>query len=362
MSALIIKQINLEFFKLSLRQPIVTATSTIRERTGIVIEVIDQLHNRGLGESSPMAGFGMEPIIYTARSLKRMQRLLIGKAIASLEDIPNLLSLYNLPPAAKHGIELALLNLWASYHQTNLAKLLHSHQRSEVAVNALIGQVSPELAAQKTQQLCELGYKCFKVKVGDPQDLQRVQAVRRTVDEFSKTATTSEINTEIKIRIDANQAWTVVEAIAKLNSFSDLDIEYVEQPVSAQNLTEMAEVCRNVSIAIAADESVKNIQVLEQIIAMQAADIVILKPMVLGGILTAQKIAKIAVGAGLDVVFTTTLDGAIAQKGALQLAAMSEVHRACGVAPTELFVSYDTKINDLLTSTIPVIGGRITVI
>jgi len=185
MSETIIKQINLQFYKLQLCQPIVTATQTVRDRSGIIVQVMDGFGNFGLGESSPLAGFEMETIIHTSRSLKRVQRLLIGEAIATVEDISNLLSPHNLPPAAKHGIELALLNLLASHQQKPLAQLLHSNYRETVLVNALIGQVSPEVAAQKTRQLCQEGYKCLKVKVGDEFDLQRVKAVREMSDKVA---------------------------------------------------------------------------------------------------------------------------------------------------------------------------------
>jgi o-succinylbenzoate synthase len=348
MSVTIIKQINLQFYKLQLHQPLVTASGTIEVRTGIIIQVIDQLGNFGLGESSPLIGFGMEAIIHTTRSLKRMQILLIGSVISSLEDIDNLLEPYDLPPAAKHGIELALLNLLASHHQKSLAQLLHPHHRQKIAVNALIGQVSPEIAAQKTQQLCQAGYKCLKVKVGDDLDLQRVQAIR--------AAANAATNHHICIRIDANQAWTATEAIQKLRTFAELDIEYVEQPVKADDLYGMAEVSKSVGIAIAADESVKNLEGLEQIIKAKAASIVILKPMALGGILTTQKAAKRAIQRGLEVVFTTTLDGAIARLGALHLAAMPEISRACGLGSLGLFTT-----NDLLSGKISVINGEIRI-
>ncbi len=353
MSETIIKQINLQFYKLNLRKPIITALQPIRDRTGIIIQVIDQSGNFGLGESSPLADFGMETIIHTARSLKRIQDLLIGEVIVTLDDISNLLAPHRLPPAAKHGIELALLNLLAARQQISLAQLLHPHHRPIVTVNALIGQVSPEIAAEKTRQLYQVGYQCLKVKVGDDQDLQRVTAIRKMANTFGSQG--------IKIRIDANQAWTVPQAITKLKAFTDLDIEYVEQPVESDDLVGMAEVSNAVSIAIAADESVKNMEGLEQVIKTKAARIVILKPMAMGGILTAQKAAKLAIQAGLDVVVTTTLDGAIARLGALHLAAMPEINRACGLASLDLFTSEPFTITAQLALKTEVVAGAISI-
>jgi L-alanine-DL-glutamate epimerase-like enolase superfamily enzyme len=159
-------------------------------------------------------------------------------------------------------------------------------------------------------------------------DWQRVAAVRAVVGK------------QIQIRLDANQAWSVDEAIARIKQFESLDIEYVEQPVAASDLAGIAKVRRSVGIAIAADESITNINALHQAIAHQAADIAIIKPMAMGGILTARKAAYMALEAGMDVVFTTTIDGAIARLGALHLAAsIPEVTRACGLATGELLES-----------------------
>jgi o-succinylbenzoate synthase len=201
--------------------------------------------------------------------------------------------------------------------------------RDQVAVNAVIGAIAPERAVSKAKQYIEQGYHCLKIKVGTKDfemDLRRVEAVR------------SQVDAHIQIRIDANQGWSVTEAIANLKKLEFLQIEYVEQPVAASNLLGMAEVRRSQSIPVAADESVNNLTQLQQVIDTQAADIIILKPMALGGLITAHHAAAIAFKAGLDVVVTTTIDGAIARQGAYDLAAALPIKRACGLATEHLLI------------------------
>ena len=86
------------------------------------------------------------------------------------------------------------------------------------------------------------GFSCFKVKVGLPDDLERVAAVRLAVGQWPA------------IRLDANGAWSVEQAIAAINELATFDIQLVEQPCAT--LEEMAEVRRAVSVPVAADESV----------------------------------------------------------------------------------------------------------
>jgi o-succinylbenzoate synthase len=200
----------------------------------------------------------------------------------------------------------------------------------------VIGAVSPELATTKAKEYIQQGYRCLKIKVGTQDfglDLRRVEAVR------------SQVGNDIQIRIDANQGWSVPEAIANLQKLEFLQIEYVEQPVAALDLLGMTKIRRSQAIPVAADESVQNLAQLAQVIHAQAADIVILKPMALGGILTAHQAALIAFQAGLDVVVTTTIDGAIARRAAFELAAVLPIKRACGLATGHLLAEDFKKVS-----------------
>jgi L-Ala-D/L-Glu epimerase len=326
-----LKHIFLQPYKLRFSQPLKTALCLLSDRAGIVVRVVDTEGRVGLGEAAPLDGFGMESLVETQTALNTLQVESIGKKISGLDDITSLLTNFSHVPAAKHGIELALCNLWAVSQAKSLAQVLNPNSRDLVTVNALIGGGSPEHAALRAQVLVQQGYTCIKVKIGTDGadgDWQRVAAVRAVV------------GMQIQIRLDANQAWSVDEAIARIKQFEPLDIEYIEQPVAASDLAGMAKVRRSVGIAIAADESITNINALQQAIAHQAADIAIIKPMAMGGILTARKAAYVALEAGMDVVFTTTIDGAIARLGALHLAAsIPEVNRACGLATGELLAT-----------------------
>ncbi len=334
----IVQSIQYQPYQFAFREPFQTATGILLSREGFVIEIRDRLSDHqvqhiGLGESAPLYGFGMESLSETEQVLKEAQRSLINAEIQNLQDIENLLAKYDSTPAAKHGIELALLNLLSQVQGISISQLLANSfsgiVRDQVTVNAVIGAIEPTKASAKAREFVEKGYPCLKIKVGTQDfeiDLRRVKAVR------------SQIGNDIQIRIDANQGWSVKEAIANLKKLELLQIEYVEQPVAASDLVGMAIVRRSQSILVAADESVNNLAQLQQVIKAQAADIIILKPMALGGIITANYAAAIAFQAGLDVVVTTTIDGAIARQAAYDLAAALPIQRACGLATGHLLI------------------------
>ena len=334
----IVQSIQYRPYQLAFREPLRTASGIFSHRQGFVIEISDrqsdcEIQHIGLGEAAPLDGFGMESLIDTERTLREAQRSLVNAKIQNLSDIENLLKYYDHKPAAKHGIELGLLHLLSQDQGISLSQLLANScsgkVRDRVAVNAVIGAIAPEQASLKAREYIQQGYRCLKIKVGSEDfeaDLRRVEAVR------------SQVGNSIQIRIDANQAWSVTEAITNLKKLELLQIEYVEQPIAAANLSGMAEVRRSQSILVAADESVNNIAQLQQVIKAKAADIIILKPMAIGGVLTAYHAAMIAFQAGLDVVVTTTIDGAIARQAAFALAAALPIKRACGLATGSLLI------------------------
>jgi o-succinylbenzoate synthase len=326
-SSQMIEQIKFQPYTLCLRSPFKTAQGCIGDRQGFVIKICSK-RLMGMGESAPLHGFGMETLAETEIALQQMSEAVIGQAISNIDEVMALLSPFDKTPAAKHGVELALLDLLAKSQGLPLANYLCKSAKSAVTVNAVIGSVAPAIALEQAKLYLRQGYKCIKVKVGANHieaDFQVLAAVRTAVGD------------RMQIRIDANQSWSVDQAIANLNRLEPLDIEYAEQPVTALDLGGMAKVKAAVGIKIAADESVTNLKQLQQVINQQSADLIIIKPMAMGGILAARQAADIAQKAGLEVVVTTTIDGAIARLGALHLAAsLPQLQKACGLATGNL--------------------------
>jgi len=81
----------------------------------------------------------------------------------------------------------------------------------------------------------------YKIKLGTDDDLSIVKALRKTTDAV--------------FRIDANCAWTAAQTIEYTNSFRELGVEFIEQPLAAGDWEGMAEVYKYSTLPIMADES-----------------------------------------------------------------------------------------------------------
>lgn len=209
--------------------------------------------------------------------------------------------------------------------------------REEVRVNATVPAVP---ASQVAEVLARFpGCSTAKVKVAQAgqslrDDLDRVAAVRDLVP---------------IVRVDANGAWTVEDAVTALKALGEL--EYAEQPCAT--VEELAQVRRRVEVRIAADESIRKSSDPLRVARLQAADVVVLKVAPLGGVTKALLVAQ---ECGLPVVVSSALDTSIGIRAGVALAAaLPDLPFACGLATTALMAA------DVVTDSLDGAGGSIRV-
>ena len=137
-------------------------------------------------------------------------------------------------------------------------------------------------------------------------DLDRVAAVRERV------------GTDVRIRLDANGAWSASEAQRGLERLAVYDPEFVEEPVAG--LEALAALRLTSPVSIAVDESAGSPKEVARAVSMGAADVVVLKPSALGGPSASAEVAARVRDAGLDVVVTSLLEGSVGIRAAAHLA------------------------------------------
>jgi O-succinylbenzoate synthase len=210
--------------------------------------------------------------------------------------------------------------------------------RDLVPVNATVpavppGDVPAVLAAFP-------GCTTAKIKVAElGQDL------RQDVDRM--VAVVDALGPAGRVRVDANGAWSVADAVDALRQLAVASgaavFEYAEQPCAS--LAELAELrvalARNgVDVPIAVDESVRKADDPLRAAMSGAADVVLLKVAPLGGVHAALEIAA-ALGADHDipVVVSSALDTSVGIAAGLELAAaLPALPYACGLATAGLLL------------------------
>ncbi|HTO52826.1 MAG TPA: mandelate racemase/muconate lactonizing enzyme family protein [Myxococcota bacterium] len=318
-------------FALRLRVPLASAhgIQTLRHGALLALESEDGLV--GYGEATAAQGFGLESPEESLAAIQALCEALMthdsrpsGALFAVLDAQPLR------APAARFAVETALLDLLAQSRGIPLADLLGEGRavRRSVPVNALLSATRPDAAAHEARRALERGFSTLKLKVGADRpaaDCARLAAVRR------------EVGDDAELRIDANGAWSVELAIEVLRELDSLELEVAEQPVAPDDVPGLARVRAAVLVPIAADESASDFARAARVLESRAADSLVLKPAVLGGLRPAAMLAQRARAAGVRVWVTTSLDGAIARAAALALAAaLPDPLPACGLATGDL--------------------------
>jgi o-succinylbenzoate synthase len=199
--------------------------------------------------------------------------------------------------------------------------------RDAVPVNATVPVVSPEAAHAL---VVASGCATAKVKVADPgstlaDDLARVEAVRDALGPSGH------------VRVDANAAWSVDEAVAAIGELDRAagGLEYVEQPCAT--VEDLAACRRRVSVPIAADESIRRAADPYRVRDLGAADIAVLKVQPLGGV---HACLEIAADIAMPVVVSSALETSLGLAAGVALAAaLPRLDHACGLATRSLLTA-----------------------
>jgi len=273
----------------------------LRVREGLLLAIDDGEGSTGWGEAMPLPLPGAP----TANELAALLD----------EDAPVLAEPERTPPALRCGLEAALLDLEGQRCGLPIAALLAAGAQpmAVVEVNAVIDAdaVEPAAVAAAGRVAVADGFATLKLKVGVEGlavDLARVRALREACP-------------GTRIRLDANGAWAEPIARLALERLTPLEIELVEQPLAAGEVTALARLRERSSIPLAADEALAEPGMAERLIDAGAVDALVLKPAVLGGVRAAAALAARAREAGMGAFVTTTVDSSLGTALALQLAA-----------------------------------------
>jgi o-succinylbenzoate synthase len=329
--------VRIEPVRLELARPLKTARATYTVREGFRLRLEDEEGRVGQGEAMPLPEFGTESLSKCERVLRTFvgasRSLFIHDSLGGIGWVRLFLSRVH-APAAMHAIELALLDLLAQRARVPLCRLLNPKARVWVRVNALLTANEPEALAEEARASYAEGFWTLKLKVaGRPieEDEARVRAVREAVGRWGK------------LRLDANGGWSEQEAAQALERLAPYQPELCEQPVPAEEVDALARLQLRASFPLAADEALASPKSLHALLETASGEpavrILVLKPMVLGGLLPALEMAHQASEAGVYAYVTSSLDGVVSRAGAAHLAAaLPSGHLASGLGVGKLFV------------------------
>ncbi len=326
-------------FRLPLRARFEAAHGATVLRDGVLVEVRDARGRTGMGEASPYPSLGGGTVDDVIALLSRHGLAVCDRATLSTGAGVE---------ALRCAIDAATLDLAGRIAGRPVAALLSDAPVASVAVNAVIGGGTPDEVVGYAVDAVRAGYRVLKLKVGVESieaDARRIAAVRAACPAAT-------------IRLDANGAWDEGQAHDAIEAFAAYGIEWLEQPCSPRDVEAAARVHAVSLIQIAADESLTDPATRDLVFDREAASVVVLKPMMLGGLRPALAIARRAQALGITVVVTTTFDSSVGTAMALHLAAALSGD-AAGAEVAHGLSTGEHLTGDVVAHTLVPVGGRL---
>ncbi len=324
-------------FRLPMRHRFEAAHGALDDREGVLVQLVDAAGRTGTGEASPMPSLGHGTVADVVALLQHHAAALLDRS--EVPDGPG-------AAALRCALDVARLDLRGRAEGRPVAALLtESGPAPWVRANAVLGSGDPAEVAEYAREATVAGYGVLKLKVGARDveaDRARVAAVRAACP-------------AAVIRLDANGAWSELQAIEVIDALAPYQIELLEQPVPADDVEALGRIRERSPMRIAADEAVSDPTLLARVLELRAADLVVLKPMMLGGLTPALEVAHRAFERGIGAFVTTTFDSSIGTAAALHLAAALPWDAAHGLGTGEHLAA------DVTAATIRPSGGRIAV-
>jgi len=318
-------------FSLPLVHPLKTGHGTLYSREGIFVEIEDSCNLKGYGEATPIDGFSTESLQEARDALYQFLPVLLQGEKRSIErTVAECRSLFPSARAALSAIDTALCDLLAKQRGCSVATLLANHFQTDVSnsvkVNSLLHSQDIKSLISEAGDRYREGFRTFKIKVG-------VQSIDKDIERIG--ALRSSLKKDAAIRLDANGAWSPEEAGVVLQAIQTLSIEYLEQPLAADDLRSVAALRNRYDTPLAADEAACSAEDIQAILDHRAADIIVLKPAAAGGPHLSMQMGKIAEQLSVPCVTTTLMDGAVGRAMATHVAAAlpsGGLSYACGLA------------------------------
>lgn len=311
-----IVSVRAEAWTLPLVAPFVIAARTATEARNVRVTVTTDTGVLGLGASAPVGYVTGESVETVLGALAQAGAALEGQSADEWEPLLRLVSeLLTDAPAARAGLEMALLDAWARGQGRSLWAHFGGAQ-ARLTTDVTIPLVAPAEAARQAREAWADGFRALKLKVGDldgpDADLARLAAVATALP-------------DVRLRIDANQAFAPEAAVAFTRKLlaTGAAVELLEQPVAGEDAEGLKFVRREVNkigVPVFADEAARSVAEVRNLIAQDAVDGINVKLMK-SGIGGALEIIALCRAAGKKLMLGCMLETRLGIGAAAQIAA-----------------------------------------
>lgn len=307
-----------------LPSPFVTAVRRADSLDEAVITVQTDCGVTGYGAASQTAAVtGDTPgsVVYAAETI--FAPMFIGRVLSlSLLDEADRALMHN--SGAKAALDMAFYDALSKHAGQPLYAYLGGRAR-EMRTDVTISAAEPAKTASDALSAVQRGFSILKIKLGRSmdEDLRTLRALRSALPDG------------ILLRLDANQAWSVSEAVSAASECErlGLDVDFIEQPTPYYDLDALGAVAGALDIPVLADESAYDLRAIRAILERGCADMINIKLLKLGGIRPSLEAVRLCAEYGAQPVMGCMLEGSFGSAAAVHFACAAGIDRLDTDAP-----------------------------
>ena len=205
-------------------------------------------------------------------------------------------------PSIQFGLETAFKSL-ESEDQFKLFPSEFTKGNDSIPINGLVWMGSEAFMRTQIKEKIESGFNCIKLKIGAIDFKTELEILKSIRKEFSVS--------DIELRVDANGAFSPVDALEKLKRLSEYHIHSIEQPIKPKQFEAMAQLCKETPLPIALDEELIGVfstEAKQKLLKTIKPQYIILKPSLVGGFAGSQQWINIAESLNIKWWITSALE------------------------------------------------------
>jgi len=285
----------IEFWPVSMKlsEPYSIAYETIEETTNVFVRIETDRGISGFGCAAPDVQITGETPDSVLKSLDNIvsPNIKASDPLRLAMITERLTPLLEFQSSALASVDMALHDILGKYCNLPLWKLLGGF-RDRIKTSVTIGILPEQETVAHARERINQGFRCLKIKGGKDveSDIVRIIKVREAVGK------------DIELRFDANQGYSVEQALRFFNETRQAHLELIEQPTPKGEPDMLGRVTSSVIIPIMADESLMTLRDAFRLARRDLVDMVNVKLMKAGGISVAVQINSVARSAGLEVM------------------------------------------------------------
>ncbi|ONI88973.1 mandelate racemase [Actinosynnema sp. ALI-1.44] len=210
-------------------------------------------------------------------------------------------------PLAKSAVDVALHDLVGRALGVSIGQLWGQRRAEAIQLGWVVSGQGPAEVAAAVAEGQDLGYQAFKVKIGlGPSDMRIVEAVRAAAP-------------DAPLWVDANQAYSVAEAVRISRELASFGVTAFEQPLPANDIAGLQRLRDLSAVPVALDESLRHPTDMATFVRLGAVDIAIAKVQRSGGLLLSRRLLQLAEDSGLRLMGSGLTDSDIGLAASLHL-------------------------------------------